>query len=36
METGASIADEDIQNAIVDDDILAEVKLAQTNREFIS
>ena len=30
---GASIADEDLQSAIVDDDVLAEVVLAQRIRE---
>jgi hypothetical protein len=34
-EPGASIADEDIYDAIVDDSILAEVKLSQRTREFI-
>jgi hypothetical protein len=34
-DTGASIADEDVQTAIVDDDVLAEVKLAQKSRESV-
>ena len=33
-EPGVSIADEDGNDTIVDDNILAEVKLAKTSREF--
>jgi hypothetical protein len=32
-EPRASIADEDVQHAIVNDDVLAEVKLAQKSRK---
>ena len=36
MEHGASVADEDIQDAIVNDDILAQVTLAQRSCESTS